>query len=292
MKPLNHLWLRTTAGLSEQLTDNSVVSELWAHSHLTKAALPLQSDAKRLNALLKACRRLSVAPSRRWLNAQLKSFVVGPKSDVARRDRVGWERYYNIGYGQLRKRTPINQSLVVKAPGPGGEKGVLYISFEYNWMKLVANYDVAAILKDYYIVGQTSWSPTDYAALIAFAGLSSDPLFIGVSNLADLEPLGILRPVIEPLPILASDWNDPDHFKPKPYRERTIDIVMVANWSRAKRHWLLFEALRDMPRNLRVVLIGRNAPYATEQSILAQARAFGVPQDIELHSNRKSLRVW
>jgi len=86
MKPLNHLWLRTTAGLSEQLTDNSVVSELWAHSHLTKAALPLQSDARRLNALLKACRRLSVPPSRRWLNAQLKSFVVGPKSDVARRN--------------------------------------------------------------------------------------------------------------------------------------------------------------------------------------------------------------
>src|SRR5438034_9141617 len=95
MKPLNHLWLRTTAGLSEQLTDNSVVSELWAHSHLTKAALPLQSDARRLNALLKACRRLSVPPSRRWLNAQLKPFVAGPKKHVALCERVGWEQYDN-----------------------------------------------------------------------------------------------------------------------------------------------------------------------------------------------------
>jgi len=97
--------------------------------------------------------------------------------------------------------------------------------------------------------------------------------------------------VIEPLPILASDWNDPDHFKPKPYRDRTIDIVMVANWSRAKRHWLLFEALRDMPRNLRVVLIGRNAPDGTERDILAQARAFGAPQDIELHTNLETNEV-
>src|SRR5262249_16536004 len=74
-------------------------------------------------------------------------------------------------------------------------------------------------------------------------------------------------------------------------RERTVDIVMLANWSRAKRHWLLFEALRDMPRNLRVVLIGRNAPDGTEQTILAQARAFGVPQDIELYSNLESHEV-
>ncbi len=97
--------------------------------------------------------------------------------------------------------------------------------------------------------------------------------------------------MIEPVAILASDWNDPDHFRPKPYRERTIDIVMVGNWSRAKRHWLLFEALRDMPRNLRVVLIGRNAPDRTERDILAQARAFGAPQDIELHTNLESHEV-
>jgi hypothetical protein len=60
---------------------------------------------------------------------------------------------------------------------------------------------------------------------------------------------------------------------------------MVANWSRVKRHWLLFEALKDMPRRLRVVLVGRNAPGRTEREILDEAHAFGVKQDLELHTN-------
>jgi glycosyltransferase involved in cell wall biosynthesis len=60
---------------------------------------------------------------------------------------------------------------------------------------------------------------------------------------------------------------------------------MVANWSRFKRHWLLFEALKRMPRNLRVVLVGRNAPGRTSKEIREEARAFGVKQDLELHTN-------
>jgi glycosyltransferase involved in cell wall biosynthesis len=152
-------------------------------------------------------------------------------------------------------------------------------------MRLLAHHDAAAVLRDYYLVGATSGARNDYAAMASFSGLNSDPLFIGVSNLADLEPLRILRPVIEPLPIMAGDWVNPDHFAPKPHHDRTIDILMVAAWSELKRHWLLFEALRHMPRNLRVVLVGRNDVGRTEKEIRAEARAFGALQDLELHTN-------
>lgn len=84
-----------------------------------------------------------------------------------------------------------------------------------------------------------------------------------------MERLALMRPVVEPVPILASDWINPDDFVPKQRAARTIDILMVADWKPLKRHWLLFEALRDMRHDLRVVLVGRNAPGRTENEIRA-----------------------
>jgi glycosyltransferase involved in cell wall biosynthesis len=273
-------WLHN---VREKLTDNGAVSELLAHFYLVKGSLSRKSGA-RLDALLKACRWMRLAPSRRLLRTQLEPYLTGSKTNVARQKRVGWRRYYGE-FGRIGSRKALTTSLVLKAPAAGGEKGVLYCSFEYNWMRLLAHHDAAAVLDEYYLVGATSGARNDYAAMTAFAGLCADPLFIGVSNLADLELLGIMRPVVEPLPILASDWINPDHFAPKPHRERNIDILMVAAWPRLKRHWLLFEALRDMPRNLRVALVGRDGPGRTEREIRAEAKAYGVRQDIEIQTN-------
>src|SRR5215831_15731141 len=275
---------RMSAGVLEHVIDSAAVSELAAHFHLVSGTLPLQSDKRRLDALLKACRWTKLAPSRRLLRAQIERFLTGQQADLARREKVGWQRFF-ANFGKIGTKKALTTSLVLKAPGPGGEKGVLYCSFEYNWMRLVAHYDAAAVLRDYYLVGATSGARNDYASMMAFAGLSEDPLFIGISNLDDLEPLGILRPVVEPLPIMAGDWINPDYFEPKPHRERTIDILMVAAWPSLKRHWLLFEALRDMPRNLRVVLVGRNGKGRTEREIRAEARSLGVRQNLELHTN-------
>ena len=44
------------------------------------------------------------------------------------------------------------------------------------------------------------WQRLTEVASVPFAGLSSDPLFICVSNLEQVEPLRILQPVVEPLP--------------------------------------------------------------------------------------------
>src|SRR5215472_1141796 len=111
-----NFWQRMSAGLLERLTDNPVVSELQAHLLLARANLPMQSDKKRLDALLKACRRMAASPSRRLLRAQLLPFVAGHKSDLARRERVGWERYYG-DFGELRAKKALTTSLVLKAPG-------------------------------------------------------------------------------------------------------------------------------------------------------------------------------
>jgi len=209
---------------------------------------------------------------------------MGPATNVCRQKKVGWARYYG-DVGRIGSERALTTSVVLKAPKPDGEKGVLYCSFEYNWLRLVAHYDAAAVLDEYYLVGASSWSPIDFAPIAAFSGLSKDPIFVGVSNLADVEQLAVMQPVAIPLAIMASDWTNPDYYAPKPRRDRRIDILMVANWSRFKRHWLLFEALKRMPRNLRVVLVGRNAPGRTSKEIHEEARTFGVKQDLELYTN-------
>jgi glycosyltransferase involved in cell wall biosynthesis len=275
---------RTTARWSGRVTGDARVSELIGQALIGRAALTPGPNARRLDALLQACRRTQLDPSRQLIQKLLAPYLAGSAKEVARRQHVGWDRYYG-DFSSIGREKALTTSLVLKAPRANGEKGVLYCSFEYNWMRLVANHDAAAILDDYYLVGASSWSPLDYAPLAAFAGLSGDPIFVGISNVADIEQISLFRPVAEPLPILASDWIDPTTFAPKPHAERTIDILMVANWSRVKRHWLLFEALKKMPRNLRVVLVGRNAPGRTEKEILDEAHAFGVRQQLELHTN-------
>ena len=258
------------------------VSEAVGLAMLARASAPGVDPVRRARALLVAGRRIESAAGRKALRRAIEGTGVLADGSALREQRAGWERYEEQDFDM---RTPeLTTSLVLKEPGPGGEKGVLYCSFEYNWMRLLGHYDARKVLAEYFLVGASSWSPTDYVALANFAGLSRDPLFIGISNRSDVESYRLLAPVIEPVPLLASDWTHPGYYNPRPHAERDVDVLMVANFLPFKRHWLLFEALRRMRRDLRVVLIGIAAPGRTADVLRAEARAFGVPHDLEILS--------
>jgi glycosyltransferase involved in cell wall biosynthesis len=95
----------------------------------------------------------------------------------------------------------------------------------------------------------------------------------------------MLHPRVHPVPIMASDWINPAFYTPRPFSARDIDILMVANFSPFKRHWLLFDALGRMPRQLRVTLIGIPSPGRGERELREEARAAGVKQDLEIIVN-------
>lgn len=282
--------IRTRARLAGRWKNNRAAREAVALALLARARLPGRRLPQRLADLASACKHAQSRRLRASLRRRLAPFLAGPRADVWRDAQIGWSRFYG-DFGDLRTQKALTTSLLLKAPGPGGEKGVLYSAFEYNWMRLIAHHDARAFLAEYTLVGASSYSPTHYAALANFAGLSDDPVFIGVSNHADLEAYRVLSPVIEPVPVLACDLNDPAQYAPKPHAERRIDILMVATWLRVKRHWLLWEALRDMPRGLRVVLVGRNLPGRTWHDLLREARAFGVRQELEFELNVPPERV-
>jgi glycosyltransferase involved in cell wall biosynthesis len=207
----------------------------------------------------------------------------GDAASVWRTQGIGLQRYLGT-FADISEMT-LSASIILKTPGPDGEKGVLYSSFEYNWMRITRSTRARQFFRDYYLVGASSWSPPDYASFAHLAGLSADPIFIGISNLADMEAYQLMAPVIEPLPLMACDWVNPDLYQPRERSAREIDILMVANWLPFKRHWLLFEALRHLPRNINVVLVGRDGEGRTETTIRDEARAFGVRQDLQLHTD-------
>ena len=276
----DRLKTRWRARLRGRLVEIRVISEVAGLLMWLRYLMPRGSIESRLSALLLAFRRTRSPLMLDALQRSVHPWLVGRSASEIRTRRVGWSPYEYV-----RADAELPTSLVLKEPRSGGEKGVLYVSFEYNWMRLLAHHDAKRLLAEYFLVGASSWSPTDFAVFGNFAGLSDDPVFMGISNYADVPVYRAFRPVVEPVPILASDWINPAYYDPKPPAGRDIDILMVANWLTFKRHWLLFEALRKMRRTLRVVLVGMGTRLRTEQAVRAEARAFGAPQDIELVTN-------
>src|SRR5260370_22529375 len=57
----------------------------------------------------------------------------------------------------------LTRSIILKAPGPGGEKGVLLLTAEYNWLKLLTTPgDFTALEAEYTVLMSAGWSPIDY----------------------------------------------------------------------------------------------------------------------------------
>jgi glycosyltransferase involved in cell wall biosynthesis len=199
--------------------------------------------------------------------------------DQWRNLRVGWKRY-GPEFGDILVDRDLRTSLILKAP-TDDERGVLYMSFEYNLMRLVASGFFQAIQRHYWLVCATSWSPTDFSIVGNALAADGSPLFLGISHDADIANFEALTPRVVALPLLASDWLRASGYRPRPRPERDLDIVMVANWTVFKRHWLLFEALKRMPKDLRVVLIGRDGDGRTAATIRREAEELGGAQEFE-----------
>lgn len=273
---------RTRRRLREYLATSPLLNEIVGCAILLRACFALGRPPRYLEHLTLACRRLSNRYLRGLVARLLCRWQQPPAASVWRDRQIGWRRYwreYDLDQPQL------TTSLLLKGPGPDGEKGVLYSSFEYNWLRLLAHHDAKRFLADYFFVGASSWSPPDYAVMLSMAGLSSDPVFLGVSNPVDLAAYRVAEPTIQALPIMACDWINPEFYRPRAAGDRDIDILMVANFSPFKRHWLLFEALRHMRRDLRVALIGIPVPGRGAAELRQEARAFGAPQDLEILTN-------
>ena len=117
--------------------DSLKYSPLTAKVLLAGAKLRLRmvrDDAQRANLLTRAYRLAETAPTRQALRADAERYLNGTTGNIWREQQVGW-----IRYPRAAEDTHVNRSIVLKAPRPTGEKGVLLVMFEYNWLRLLAN---------------------------------------------------------------------------------------------------------------------------------------------------------
>jgi len=273
---LRHLALRWYLWLYDKVRNGRLTWELAGLALLARALVSVGPPERRLSRLGAAYRRTSFPFLQRLIERRLAPWLQPSTAAIWRRHEIGWAHYEPY----LKDKT-LPKSLILKAPRDGGEKGVLYVSFEVNWLRLLRYFDLPRLLNDYYFVCASSSSPPDFRVYWALAHISPDPIFLQVSNQSEVAQHRRLPHGISPLPIMASDWINPDFYRPRPHASREIDILYVAGWSPIKRHWLLFRALRQMRKDLRVVLIGQDMDR-TADDVLREAAAFGVANRLEI----------
>lgn len=170
----------------------------------------------------------------------------------------------------------VRTGIILKRPEAGGEKGVLFISFEYQWSRLFRFADIGRLARDYQLVVAPSWSPPYDLPFEVAAKLWPGSLFTLMSNFEDFDTFGRLASNVRPIRLLASNWVHPALFDSAVPVSKEFDIVMLANFAEYKRHFLLFRALREMPEGTRVLLLGRAIDDRTADTVLSEADAYGV----------------
>lgn len=181
----------------------------------------------------------------------------------------------------------LEKAVLLKPPVSEREPGVLYVAFEYQWLRLLS---LPADLREdfarrYTLVLAPSWSPPHSVFNFYFPEVWPVPVYCQISHVLDSQWLPRLSRRYRVLPLMPSHWVNPEAFSPRPRQERDIDLVMVANFAVFKRHVALFDALRRLPRSWRVVLIGQREGGRTVQDIMAEATAFGVADRFTLRES-------
>lgn len=182
----------------------------------------------------------------------------------------------------------LDRSILLKAPQSETEKGLLLITFEYNWVRLLIGLgpdEWEKFESRYDLILSTSWSPTDYAALSLVLSRTRGTIFIQSCNRAEIATIEAFHPRLRCLPTMPCDWINPNHYESQLLSKRDIDLIMVANWGQFKRHWELFKALAFLPPSLKVVLVGQREPGRSMETINQLARDFGVPQTLVIHES-------
>lgn len=175
----------------------------------------------------------------------------------------------------------LERSVLLKRHVSQRERGVLLVSFESELLKLARLKALPEFEDRYAIIFLPTWQPFYSEAIFRFAARARRPYWIMPSASSDQQLCANLGPHCKPLPFQASSWVSERQYgdigPPK-----TIDLLMLANFSRYKRHWRLFEAIKDMPDSVSIVLAGVPIGSRTIDSLRAEADAFGVGKRITI----------
>jgi glycosyltransferase involved in cell wall biosynthesis len=179
----------------------------------------------------------------------------------------------------------LTKGIILKPYISTREKGILYVSFENQMGRMALSENLERLSERYTLVLAPSWCPPHSIYTYLFPQLYPDNIVCCISNTKDLTLFPRINSKYRMVPLYASNWVDAKEFAPIPHAEKTIDIFMLANFAKYKRHHAFFRALRDVPGHFRIVLNGQSEPGRSRDTLLREATAYGVQDRFELQEN-------
>ena len=174
-----------------------------------------------------------------------------------------------------------NRLMVLKPPAPGGEKGVLFAMVSVMFRLLHSNMNLDRLLNDYTLVFEPSWSGYCHPDLIEYTRWKEE-IFILSAEENDFAFLKKLGSNLVPVDLGPCDWVDPRTAAPYLNSPKEFDIVMNSNWAAWKRHFVLFQMLRNAHRRYKVALIGVKWGGRTQDDIMRLADYYGVTDQLTI----------
>lgn len=181
----------------------------------------------------------------------------------------------------IRNEVSISRSAIVKPFVSNTEPGLMVVSFEHELSKLVTLAQFSALESEYRIIFLPTWQPFYSEAMCLLDARARQPYFLMPSAFTEQPLCEQFSPKCHFLPFHAASWVRHSAYE-RPHSVKDVDILMIANFSRYKRHWKLFEALQSMPAGLRTVIAGVPLGKRTKESLLDDARLFGVEKRVEI----------
>jgi len=177
----------------------------------------------------------------------------------------------------------------IKEPS-GEEKGVALVMFNDAFEKLRAEFDIAHLLEDYYLVLEPSCSGYCIPEILQFIRYSDAPVIVQSSEVMDFDFLNRLNSNFIPVDYGASDWND-DRVFIDMKMEKIYDCCYVAMWNDVKRHHALFRAVAGIgDPNYRVALAGASWNMST-QDVRDLAAYYGIEDNIVILEGYRHPRI-
>jgi hypothetical protein len=258
---------------------NPIVRNLLASSILLRTpGAPAASTAEASRRIHKLCQAARLASTESMMHKA--EAAIARQVTAVDPEQVPWAEFFP-DFDQPR----IQKAIVLKRYVSEREKGVVFISFDNKMAQLAKAKNLQEFAARYTLVLSPQWSPQHSIASYLFPRLYPDPIFCLISNPRDLEIFPRISDKYRMIPLYASSWVDPREFTPIPLAEKNIDIFMLANFAKYKRHHALFAALGELPRSYRILLVGQRERGRDKATLLNEAAAFGVRDRFEIREN-------
>lgn len=172
------------------------------------------------------------------------------------------------------------------------EKGVIIIHFTEVLAKFAAIFNLMKIAEKYRIILEPSWWGYQNPYFLFYLCLPTD-IVIECPFEKDFEFISNLKRNFYPIRLGAGDWVNHELFVDGKNEPKKFDLVMVGNWSKIKRHIVLFGAVEKMSHKekIRIALIGYSSHNRTKKDIMKEAEKFNLAQQITIFEDINAVEV-